>query len=384
MSGKPLSVAAALQEGLPKVPATKGIITKNRFEIFSKDRDRSASEARSRYDSPHKRQREESPVQDRNAAFTSMAGEEEKLARAKTIVTRLKTKIDQAKEQKMSGLLWDIVYDMAELMEINTGVQETTANVVVDSYNKVSSPRKSRKDRSVAQKETEPPEDEETRAKAAKMKKFAQEVREAERSSLIFKTNMGPVSIMNPDTMKRNFTLDLVAKAATVEKMPAGKPSKEVASQLDDALEMVTKMNFFGKETKKAKKKGNTGEEEDFCTIPVRLFFKDRDTRNSADSKLRLLCGTSGTIPYHRTLRTVINRTIEEAKASFPNSYIQVKVDVENFRLKVSRRTGGVWHNNMETVDLPDSVMDLSRFGPGGSRPNNNVEMEVEGAEVQG
>jgi hypothetical protein len=313
-----------------------------------------------------------------------MAGEEEKLARAKTIVTRLKTKIDQAKEQKMSGLLWDIVYDMAELMEINTGVQETTANVVVDSYNKVSSPRKSRKDRSVAQKETEPPEDEETRAKAAKMKKFAQEVREAERSSLIFKTNMGPVSIMNPDTMKRNFTLDLVAKAATVEKMPAGKPSKEVASQLDDALEMVTKMDFFGKETKKAKKKGNTGEEEDFCTIPVRLFFKDRDTRNSADSKLRLLCGTSGTIPYHRTLRTVINRTIEEAKASFPNSYIQVKVDVENFRLKVSRRTGGVWHNNMETVDLPDSVMDLSRFGPGGSRPNNNVEMEVEGAEVQG
>jgi hypothetical protein len=38
----------------------------------------------------------------------------------------------------------------------------------------------------------------------------------------------------------------------------------------------------------------------------------------------------------------------------------------------------------MVTVDLPDSVMDLSRFGPGGSRPNNNVEMEVEGAEVQG
>ncbi len=31
-------------------------------------------------------------------------------------------------------------------MEITTGVQEVTANVVVDSYNKVASPRKSRKD----------------------------------------------------------------------------------------------------------------------------------------------------------------------------------------------------------------------------------------------
>jgi len=45
--------------------------------------------------------------------------------------------------------------------------------------------------------------DEETREKNNKMKKFVQEVREAERSSLIFKTNMGPVPIMNPDTMKK-------------------------------------------------------------------------------------------------------------------------------------------------------------------------------------
>ena len=112
MAGKPMSVAAALQEGLPKMPQAKGIVTKNRFEMLS--RDRSESGVRYRYDSPSKRQREESPVQvDKNAAFTSMAGEEEKLVKAKNLVTRIKSKIEQAKEQKMSGLLWDIVYDMA-------------------------------------------------------------------------------------------------------------------------------------------------------------------------------------------------------------------------------------------------------------------------------
>jgi hypothetical protein len=173
-----MSVAAALQEGLPKVPPAKGIVMKNRFELFS--RDRSASEARSRFDSPNKRQREDSPVQaDRNAAFTSMAGEEEKLVKAKVLVTKIKSKIEQAKDQKMSGLLWDIVYDMAELLDINTGVQETTANVVVDSYNKVSSPRKSRRDNSVFLKEKDQEVDEETKEKALKRKKFAQEVREA-------------------------------------------------------------------------------------------------------------------------------------------------------------------------------------------------------------
>ena len=112
MAGKPMSVAAALQEGLPKMPQAKGIVTKNRFEMLS--RDRSESGVRYRYDSPNKRQREESPAQvDKNAAFTSMAGEEEKLVKAKNLVTRIKSKIEQAKEQKMSGLLWDIVYDMA-------------------------------------------------------------------------------------------------------------------------------------------------------------------------------------------------------------------------------------------------------------------------------
>jgi hypothetical protein len=59
-------------------------------------------------------------------------------------------------------------------------------------------------------------------------------------------------------------------------------------------------------------------------------------------------------------------------------------VDVENFRLKVSRRTGGVWHNNIETVELPVSVLDLSRFGPTAVPASNAADMEVEGAAEQG
>jgi hypothetical protein len=70
--------------------------------------------------------------------------------------------------------------------------------------------------------------------------------------------------------------------------------------------------------------------------------------------------------------------------------YIQVKVDVENLRLKVSRRTGGVWYNNIDTVDLPDSVLDLSRFGPVAEKTkkpektSKDPEMEVEDESVQG
>jgi hypothetical protein len=246
-------------------------------------------------------------------------------------------------------------------MDVTTGVQETTANVVVDSFNKVASPlRKSRKDS--PGRWGKPEISEEEAALAAKKKKFGQEVKEAERSTLIFRTHMGATPIMNPETMKRKFTENVIANVASVELKDDGRPSAAVAEQLDDALAMVTKMEFFGKQTKKSKNK--LGEDDDFCTIPVKLVFKDKETREAADGRLRKLCKMGGTIPYHRTLRNVINTTIEDAKSKYPRSFIQVKVDVENFQLKISRLEDGTWYNNVEQVTLPDSVLDLSRTGP--------------------
>ena len=378
MAGKPLSIAAVLQEGLPKKTQPSGIPLKNRFNVF---KDRSVSNSSGRAESQKRPRRESPEAVDRNLAFKAMADEEEKFKKAKILIETCQKGVSGLVEKGMEGPLITVLNAITEWMALTTGVQETTANVVVDSFNKVTSPaRKSRKDLPRKMPELDREEEE----KKAKKKKFVQEVREAERSTLIFKTNMGPVPVMNPETMKRKFTEDLAAKAAAEEGRVDGRPSHEATTKLDDALEMVTKMDFFGKETKKAKKKGNPAEEENFCTIPVRLYFKDKDTRNSADGKLRLLCGTSGTIPYHRTLRTVINRTIEDAKAKYQNSYIQVKVDVENFRLKVSRRTGGVWFNNIKTVDLPDSVLDLSRFGSAAQPASSASDMEVEGVSEQG
>jgi hypothetical protein len=324
---------------------------------------------------------DEAEMPDRNLAFTSMANEEEKFVKAKALIAKIKDGLGKAKEQGMQGPLWDIVSNMAEWMEITTGVQEVTANVVVDSYNKVTSPRKSRKD-SPRRYEHKEVSDEEA-AVAAKKKKFVQEVKEAERSCLIFKTNMGPGPVMNPETMRKKFSMDLAAKAAKEEGAADGRPSAAVAAQLDDALCMVTKMEYFGKETKRAKKKGKDGEDEDFYTIPVKLSFKDKETRDAADGRLRKLCKMGGTVPYHRTLRNVINRVIMDAKEKYVNNFIQVKVDAEKFRLRVSRREAGTWYNNIETIDLPDEVLDLSRMGPkvDTRRP---VEEEMDSEQQQG
>jgi hypothetical protein len=311
-----------------------------------------------------------------------MADEEEKFKIARSLVEKVKEGVKAAKDKGMEGPIWAILQNISEWMDVTTGVQETMANVVVDSFNKVASPlRKSRKDS--PGRWGKPEISEEEAALAAKKKKFGQEVKEAERSTLIFRTHMGATPIMNPETMKRKFTENVIANAASVELKDDGRPSAAVAEQLDDALAMVTKMEFFGKQTKKSKNK--LGEDDDFCTIPVKLVFKDKETREAADGRLKKLCKMGGTVPYHRTLRNVINTTIEDSKKKYPRSFIQVKVDVENFQLKVSKLQDGTWMNNVEVVDLPESVLDLSRTGPTVRRkPSQSTAMDVVSDASQG
>jgi hypothetical protein len=111
-----------------------------------------------------------------------------------------------------------------------------------------------------------------------------------------------------------------------------------------------------------------------FYSIPVRLNYKDKETREAAEKRLRALCKINATTPYHRTLRNVISSSIEDCKKKYPGNFIQVKVDAEKFCLKISRRANGEWFNNVELVELPESVLDLSRHAPKAT-VNSDVEM---------
>jgi hypothetical protein len=393
MSKKPYSIASVLQEGLPKVAAKPGIKLSNRFNVFSRS-DRSVSATSGRGES-EKRARVESPdpVYDRNQAFTSMAGEEEKMKRARELVDICKSGVKDLAEREMSGPLMGILNAMTEWMDLTTGNQVTIANVVVDSYNKVASPpRKSRRDSPNKRGKPETDVDPEETEKATKKKKFIQEVREAEKCSLIFKTNMGTVPVLNPDTMKRKFAEDLAAKGALVEEADSGRPSPAVAAQLDDALEMVTKMEFFGKVTKKAKKKGKTGGRgllQHSHQVGIQGQEHEGGGRVEVQDPVQSW-RNSALPPYTTQLYQQSNRRVQ---GEISRTFYSGNGRAEKFQLKVSKMKGGVWTNNVETLSLPDSVLDLSWMGPisgtegkpAASRPSVSDNMEVaESGGVQG
>jgi hypothetical protein len=230
---------------------------------------------------------------------------------------------------------------LVKWMSLTTSIQENTASVMLDGFAKAS-----KNGGSVVQSKTD------AMKQDPRKKRFLQAVKEAEKSTLVFNLDMGTVAVMNPNTMNRKFSMALKAKAAEQDGNVNGEPKSDTVTQLDDTLSMVKNMDFFGKTTKQAKGK-------DFFTIPVKLAYKDKDTRIAAKQNLRKLCKVSCTTPYHSTLRDVMKKTMQ---AKYKDSYVQTRLDTDNMMLKVSYRQNDIWYNDVEKIELPDSVYDLSNM----------------------
>ena len=201
-------------------------------------------------------------------------------------------------------------------------------------------------------------------------------VREAEKSALLFNLDLGTVPVMNTNTISVKVTQDIAAKAAVVEERPQGRPTDDTVTMLEDAISLVKGMEFYGKSTKPFTNKGKVDDPRNgkFCTIPVKMNFKDKETKQQVESLLRNKCKIQCTTPYPLNLRKAIRATVETEKAKYPEHFIQVRVDPEALSLKLSRKgKDGKWFNSYETILLDDSVLDLGRTG--------NVERMEEGGQ---
>jgi len=214
-----------------------------------------------------------------------------------------------------------------------------------------------------------------------KKKKFADAIREAEKSTLVFNLNMGNVPLQNKVTIQEKASLALTAMAAKKEGKNSSIPSSDSVAALDDFSSMVTNMDFFGTSTKiYTGKNDKDPSNKPFCTIPVRYQFKDRDTRTFAEKTLRDTCGVSCATPYPALVRESIKQVVDHVKKSFPDDYIKVNVLVKEFSLKVSRRPKGQnreWFVLPDLIPLPEEAWNVSvKKIPEGFRIQCNYELD--------
>jgi hypothetical protein len=284
-------------------PTNRFLALYNRSESGSRQvRERSGSVKRSRTDPDLDEEEEEggSTAEGKVSAFESMEKVEKMVMEAKVIIGKVKEEVAKVKEAgpliDVIGL--DVIGLLVKWMEVTTDIQVTSNSVMLDGFAKEKAGGIGQKgnprnaggvggdtgdryaDKVAGTEETGDP----------RKKKFVQAVREAEKATLIFNMDMGNVPIMNPGTMNRKFSLALKAKAAAEDGNANGIPKADTVAQLDDTLSMVKSMEYFGKTTKKV----NNG---DYFTIPVKLSYKDKDTRIAAETNLRKLGKVSCSVP---------------------------------------------------------------------------------------
>jgi hypothetical protein len=298
MSTKPVSVSSILpnvKEQGNRPPDSNRfavLVDRSRSLSVSSNTSRAASPAVKRPHEGESMQRSKEPRVDKSKVFYVMENVEKMMAKGRDDIDKVKKVLLNAKE--IPPPLREILGGVVSYMDNMTDAVEALASVVVD--NAASGPVTAagesgkRKEQASAPKET--PEQ-------LKRKKFAQAVREAEKSILMFNLDLGKVPIMNTNTISKQVTHSITKKAAEEEGMQNGRPSDELVLELDDALSMATGLDFFGKVTKPYQNKFNDNDPLNgkFCTMPVKMNFKSKEARTRTEKILKKKCKVACTVP---------------------------------------------------------------------------------------
>ena len=164
---------------------------------------------------------------------------------------------------------------------------------------------------------------------------------------------------INKDTISRKVTVDLHDKA---KEGNHDLNMDDAADMVDDALS-CSQLEFLGSGTRKFynNRKKDYPRNGRMCTVPVRMDFKNKETKIQAETTLRSVCKVSCATPYPRRLRQLINGMIQNGKNSNPDSFIKIKVDIDNLLLSAHARQGDNWiHLKLDTV-IPLDILDRNQ-----------------------
>ena len=190
---------------------------------------------------------------------------------------------------------------------------------------------------------------------AIKVKKA---LREAERRTIIYDLDLGPSPTLNKETISRKVTVALHDKGKEGNHNWA---LQDAAEMIDDALS-CSQLEFLGSGTRKFYNRRDATDKRNgkWCTVPVRMDFKNKETRTQAENTLRSICKVNCSTPYPRALRTMIHDTVKKGKQLHEDCFIKVKVDIDNMVLSASAKTPTGWTNLPLDQAIPLDILDKS------------------------
>jgi hypothetical protein len=232
--------------------------------------------------------------------------------------------------------------------------EQDKVNKVVDNVMSYAGAAQGRGNDAHSKKVSKPPPSEEEKSR----KRIRQAINKAEKSSILFGMDMGEVPTINKETLARKLTIDLHrrAKKGAVD---AKYSEKQVEEMTDDMLTCAS-LDFLGNGTKLYQNKYNDKDTNNgkFCTMPVKMLFKDKKKRILAEQHLRKVCKVKCSTPYPKGLRTLITNLISDAKRSKQGHFILAKVNVENLTVNAFASEDNKWIDLNISREIPLNILD--------------------------
>jgi hypothetical protein len=189
------------------------------------------------------------------------------------------------------------------------------------------------------------------------VKRIRQAISKAERAVTLFDLDLGPVPVLNRDTLSKKVTLVLHGCAQS-EGIYKDNPSA-AEEAIDDILSCAT-IDILGKGSKVFYNRKDTNDPRNgkMCSVPIKLSFKDKNTRFQAELALKKACKVRCATPYPKELRTLMDELVQSCKPSNQGCFILPKVDAEKMVITARARNDKGWADLDRSVTIPTDLLD--------------------------
>jgi Holliday junction resolvase RusA-like endonuclease len=323
---------------------------------------------RGRLNSKRKLDSDSTPVEpktprlDSNVVFEQLKGSEESLNEIRKTLSDA-VSVGESCYSANDGGMGEAFFKLAKTVDLLMVNQEKLLSTLVDTMGLVGSTAPISSYASAAARGKKPlPRDPSSRREDQhnpdfKAKKLRQAITRAERSVTLFDLDLGPVPVLNRDTLSRKVTLHLHDRAQS-QGIYKGNPAA-AEEAIDDILSCAT-IDILGKGSQTFYNKKDTGDARNgkMCTVPVKLTFRDKATRFQAELTLKKACKVKCSTPYPKQLRTIMDDLVKVCKPANSGCFILTRVDMDKLTVTARARTDKGWKDLDNTAKIPLDILD--------------------------
>ena len=189
-------------------------------------------------------------------------------------------------------------------------------------------------------------------------KELVEALNKSELESVLFGANLGGSAVAHRGTLNAAFTADLKRRTVAGADGQPGAVVDESLRVVEDALSCVDNVDFLGLRSQTYKVPGSEAE-SDFCSMPIRLSFPDKDSRLNFERTIRTNTGlkvSQSLPPMIRNQMAAFRRALE---SRYIGDMIMARPDPRSLEFIAFRREGGVgkWLPLRESFPIPPEIM---------------------------